>query len=52
MLPNITMEDKGLYQCRAEVFHIMKNATAKVVVYGEIAFNNVLFQMILENFSM
>ncbi|XP_041653989.1 vascular endothelial growth factor receptor kdr-like [Cheilinus undulatus] len=33
-LPNITMEDKGLYRCRAELQpKVYKNASAKVIVY-------------------
>ncbi|XP_060904331.1 vascular endothelial growth factor receptor kdr-like [Labrus mixtus] len=33
-LPNITMEDKGVYRCRAELEPtIYKNASAKVIVY-------------------
>ncbi|KAM6999689.1 vascular endothelial growth factor receptor kdr-like [Tautogolabrus adspersus] len=33
-LPNITMEDKGVYRCRAELEPtIHKNASAKVIVY-------------------
>ncbi|XP_077387767.1 vascular endothelial growth factor receptor kdr-like isoform X2 [Festucalex cinctus] len=34
VLYNITMEDKGLYRCKAEISPIKhKNATAKVIVY-------------------
>lgn len=35
-LPNITMEDKGLYRCTAEI-DPTKNTTvsAKVIVFGE-----------------
>ncbi|XP_030594896.1 vascular endothelial growth factor receptor kdr-like [Archocentrus centrarchus] len=34
VLPNITMEDKGVYQCSADLDpKIYKNATAKVIVY-------------------
>lgn len=36
VLPNITMEDKGVYHCKAEIAPTKhKNATAKVLVYGE-----------------
>ncbi|XP_051931066.1 vascular endothelial growth factor receptor kdr-like [Hippocampus zosterae] len=34
VLPNISMEDKGLYRCKAEILPTKhKNATAKVIVY-------------------
>ncbi|XP_019726842.1 vascular endothelial growth factor receptor kdr-like isoform X1 [Hippocampus comes] len=34
VLPNISMEDKGLYRCKAEITPTKhKNATAKVIVY-------------------
>lgn len=36
VLPNITMEDKGIYLCRAESSATKRrNATAKVLVYGK-----------------
>lgn len=36
VLPNITIEDKGVYRCKAEIEPTKhKNATAKVHVYGE-----------------
>lgn len=36
VLQNITMEDKGVYSCRAEISPTKyKDATAKVIVYGE-----------------
>lgn len=36
VLPNITMEDKGIYSCKAEISPTRhKNASAKVLVYGE-----------------
>lgn len=36
VLPNVTMEDRGLYRCRAELEpQNYKNSTAKVVVFGE-----------------
>lgn len=35
-LRNITVEDKGVYTCRAEIIPTKyKHATAKVIVYGE-----------------
>lgn len=38
VLPNITTEDKGVYRCKAELEPtIHKNASAKVLVYGEYA---------------
>lgn len=40
VLPNISMEDKGTYHCKAETeptTHI--NATVKVIVYGKYALN-------------
>lgn len=40
VLPNITIEDKGVYRCRAEIEPTKhKNASAKVVVFGEYAFD-------------
>uniref|UniRef100_A0A8C9YTP2 receptor protein-tyrosine kinase n=1 Tax=Sander lucioperca TaxID=283035 RepID=A0A8C9YTP2_SANLU len=37
-LPNITMEDKGVYRCKAELQPtIYKNVSAKVLVYGKYA---------------
>ena len=39
-LPNITMEDKGVYRCRAELNPtIYMNVTAKVIVIGKYALN-------------
>lgn len=36
VLPNITMEDKGVYRCKAEIEPTKhKNASAKVLVFGE-----------------
>lgn len=36
VLPNVTMEDKGLYRCKAEIEPTRhKNATAKVLVFGK-----------------
>ncbi len=36
ILPNITMEDKGMYRCRGEIEPMRsKNASAKVLVFGE-----------------
>ncbi|KAM9835152.1 vascular endothelial growth factor receptor kdr-like [Syngnathus typhle] len=44
VLPNISMEDKGLYRCRAEVAPTKhSNATAKVIVY-EHPFLNVSYK--------
>lgn len=40
VLPNITMEDKGVYRCRAEIEPMKHmNASARVLVFGEHAFN-------------
>ena len=37
-LPNVTMEDKGLYHCRAELDPtIYKDVSRRVSVYGECA---------------
>lgn len=36
VLPNITMEDRGLYRCKAELLpQIHNNTTAKVSVFSE-----------------
>lgn len=36
VLPNVTMEDRGMYRCRAELEpQRYKNSTAKVVIFGE-----------------
>ena len=36
VLPDVTVEDKGWYHCKAEINHFThKNASAKVIVYGE-----------------
>lgn len=36
VLPNITMEDRGLYRCKAELEEEKHNiSTAKVLVFGE-----------------
>lgn len=51
VLPNITMEDKGIYHCKAELNpRVNDTATAKVVVYGENAFNALLLQVKLKEF--
>lgn len=40
VLPDVTMEDKGIYNCRAEVEPtIIKNVSRKVLVFGECALN-------------
>lgn len=50
VLPNITMEDKGIYHCKAELNPKVNTATAKVVVYGENAFNALLVQVKIKEF--
>lgn len=35
IIPNVTMEDKGTYRCRATVGTSVMDATVKVAVYGE-----------------
>lgn len=40
VLPNVTMEDKGWYLCKAELNASKNmNASAKVLVFGELALN-------------
>lgn len=40
VLPNVTMEDKGWYRCKAELSTIKIMITsAKVLVFGELALN-------------
>lgn len=51
VLPNITMEDKGIYHCKAELNpRVNDTVMAKVVVYGENAFNALLLQVKLKEF--
>lgn len=41
VLPNITMEDRGVYRCKAEIEPTKhKNASAKVLVFGKYAFDD------------
>jgi len=49
VLVNVTMEEKGVYRCKAEVEptkHL--SASAKVIVYGEYTLNVLLRRVILQ----
>lgn len=47
VLQNITLEDKGVYRCKAELEPTKhKNVSAKVIVYGETVLDGLILSAI------